>query len=118
MSNILDLIGKRVRTIRKLKGLTQEQLAEKTGLQETYIGGIERGERNISLETLEKISIGLEITPGFLFQHNSIDFEKEKNKKEFLTDLCYSLQCMSIDELMLISKIINSVTDYTNTNLK
>lgn len=87
-------------------------------MQETYIEGIERGERNISFETLEKIIISLEITPDFLFEYNSIDIEKEKEKNEFLADLGYSLQNMSINELILISKIINSVSDYTKTNLK
>ena len=46
MSDFLRSIGERIRTIRKLKGLTQEQLAEKTGLQDSYIGGVERGEEH------------------------------------------------------------------------
>lgn len=45
--------------LRKAKGWTQEQLAEAAGLHYSYIGGIERGDRNISLETLEKIITGL-----------------------------------------------------------
>lgn len=43
--------------------MTQEALAEKAELHYSYIGGVERGERNISLETLEKIIKALEISP-------------------------------------------------------
>ncbi|QFT89119.1 HTH-type transcriptional regulator SinR [Bacillus sp. THAF10] len=67
MSDLVKFIGARIRKIRKLRGLTQEILAERTGLQDSYIGGIERGARNISLQTLEKLIIGLEITPLFFF---------------------------------------------------
>ncbi|MET1168220.1 helix-turn-helix transcriptional regulator, partial [Bacillus velezensis] len=52
-------VGNRIRELRKAKGWTQEQLAEAAGLHYSYIGGVERGDRNISLETLEKIINGL-----------------------------------------------------------
>jgi transcriptional regulator with XRE-family HTH domain len=54
-SDTLKIIGKIIREIRKQKGLTQEQLAEKAQTTFSYIGGVERGERNITIQTLEKI---------------------------------------------------------------
>jgi transcriptional regulator with XRE-family HTH domain len=51
----LKKFGKEVRYLRHQQGLTQEQLAELSGLHRTYIGGIERGERNISLLNLIRI---------------------------------------------------------------
>lgn len=42
---------------------SQEELAERCGLHRTYIGSIERGERNITLATLERIALALEVTP-------------------------------------------------------
>ena len=54
--------GKRVREIRVLKKLSQEELAEKAGVHRTYIGMIERGEKNITLENIEKIATALEIS--------------------------------------------------------
>ena len=73
MSEFLKVVGDRIRTVRKLKGLTQEQLAEKAGLQYSYIGGVERGERNCSLETLEKIVVGLGVTTYELFRYSDTD---------------------------------------------
>ena len=56
-------LGKRVRQLRLKKGWTQEQLAERTNRHWTYIGGIERGERNVTLQVIADIAraLGVEI---------------------------------------------------------
>jgi transcriptional regulator with XRE-family HTH domain len=59
--------GERVRELRKLKQLSQEELALACDLDRTYIGGVERGERNISLVNIYKIADALEVTPALLF---------------------------------------------------
>ena len=59
--------GERVRTIRKSKGLSQETLALMCGLDRTYIGGVERGERNISLINMHKIANALGVSPREFF---------------------------------------------------
>jgi transcriptional regulator with XRE-family HTH domain len=56
---ILKTFGTNVQKIRKQKGLSQEELAKKCRLHRTYIGGIERGERNVSLINLKKIATAL-----------------------------------------------------------
>ncbi|MCP3808696.1 helix-turn-helix domain-containing protein [Paenibacillus sp. Lou8.1] len=61
MSELLKLVGTRIRDIRKSKGLSQEALAEKAGFNSSYIGFIERAERNISLKNLEKIAKALNV---------------------------------------------------------
>lgn len=63
-----EAVGNRIRELRKAKGWTQEQLAEAAGLHYSYIGGVERGDRNISLETLEKIMNGLQVPAEQLFK--------------------------------------------------
>jgi len=56
--------GKTVRKFRKEKGISQEELADAAGLDRSYVGGIERGERNVSLLNIIKIAAGLRIPPA------------------------------------------------------
>jgi transcriptional regulator with XRE-family HTH domain len=58
----LQTFGKRLRTLRKIRGWSQEVLAEEAGLHPTYIGGIERGERNPSLINLVRLAKGLSLS--------------------------------------------------------
>lgn len=60
--------GERVRELRKLKGLSQEALALACDLDRTYIGGVERGERNISLINIHKIANALSVPPSELLK--------------------------------------------------
>lgn len=64
---IAEKFGKRIRALRKSKKLSQEELAEKCGLHTTYIGQIERGEKNASLESIQKLSNGLGISIAEIF---------------------------------------------------
>jgi transcriptional regulator with XRE-family HTH domain len=61
-------LGGRIRALRQAKGWTQEDLAEKSGLHPTYIGGIERGERNVGLDNLLKIATAFRVHPSALFE--------------------------------------------------
>jgi transcriptional regulator with XRE-family HTH domain len=65
---IKEAFGKRVRAVRKDKGLSQEALALACALDRTYIGGVERGERNISLINIYKIAQALGVTEADLFK--------------------------------------------------
>lgn len=65
---ILRVFGKRVREARLELGISQEELAFRAGLHRTYLGAVERGERNVSLVNIHKISVGLSVSLGDLFQ--------------------------------------------------
>lgn len=65
--NIYQIVGETIRTRRRRARLSQEKLAEKTNLNTNYIGEIERAEKNITLETLEKIAKALDLRVGELF---------------------------------------------------
>lgn len=65
---ILISFGKKVRKFRKEKGFSQEQLAFKADLHRTYIGMIERAEKNITLINIEKIANALEVEISQLFE--------------------------------------------------
>ncbi len=60
-------LGKKLRNLRLQKNISQEKFAEITGLDRTYISGLERGLRNPSFLIIEKLSIALEIEPNKLF---------------------------------------------------
>jgi transcriptional regulator with XRE-family HTH domain len=60
------LFGKHVRELRLAEGLSQEELAEKAGLHRNYIGGIERGERNLGLINLVQLAHALSVKPSRL----------------------------------------------------
>ncbi len=57
---VLSQLGATVRTLRRQEGLSQEALAELAGLDRTYVGSIERGERNVSLLNLARLAAALE----------------------------------------------------------
>jgi transcriptional regulator with XRE-family HTH domain len=58
--------GERVRAARVSRGMSQESLAELTGLHRTYVGGIERGERNLGLINLTRVAAALKVSVGSL----------------------------------------------------
>ncbi|WKL04467.1 helix-turn-helix transcriptional regulator [Paenibacillus amylolyticus] len=62
MSELRQLIGTRIRAMRNAKGLTQQKLADIAGLDYRYIGALERGERNFSIDTLEKVLLALDVS--------------------------------------------------------
>jgi len=65
--NVKKIFGEKIREVRKQKKLTQEELADKANLHPTYIGQIERGRRNPSLENIYKIQRALKVDIGEIF---------------------------------------------------
>lgn len=70
-SPILEAFGQNVRKFRVEQGLSQEQLADRAGLHRTYIGMIERAEKNITLCNIEKIANALSVTIVALLSTNN-----------------------------------------------
>lgn len=70
---LIDEFGNRIRTLRTARGLSQEQLAELTGFHRTYIGMIERGERNLSLSNIGVFANVFEMSVSEL-----LDFGKKR----------------------------------------
>ena len=64
--DMLKIIGANVRAFRQLRNLTQEELAKKAKLHKAYIGFVERGERNISVDTIVVIADALGVAPWVL----------------------------------------------------
>lgn len=101
--DIIKQFGQIIRDLRKEKGLTQEELGELADLHFSYIGGIERGERNISLLNIYKLCNALEISMAEVFQKiDNFSFVKEdflsyfinipQKDRKFFKDLINYLQ--------------------------
>jgi transcriptional regulator with XRE-family HTH domain len=64
---VLPSLGRVLADVRRERGLTQEELGHRTGVHRNYIGGIERGERNPTVETIAVLADELEVSLGELF---------------------------------------------------
>ncbi|HFK1711095.1 MULTISPECIES: helix-turn-helix domain-containing protein [Bacillus cereus group] len=74
---IIKELGQRIRCIRKEKNLSQERLGELSSIHTNHVGAIERGEKNVTIESLIKLTNGLNITLEDLFK--KIEFSTNKN---------------------------------------
>lgn len=79
MSEISKHIGNRIRNYRMQLGYSQERLAEISGCHPTYIGQVERGEKNPTLESIEKIASALRVSMSKLFENLDVDDNNERN---------------------------------------
>ncbi|MFN8476064.1 MAG: helix-turn-helix transcriptional regulator [Anaerolineae bacterium] len=68
MREALAQFGANVRQYRLARGLSQEELASLAGLHRTYVGGIERGEQNVSLLNILRLAVALQVSPSKLFE--------------------------------------------------
>jgi len=68
VNNNLVRFGIRICTLRKTLGISQEELASRAGIHRTYLGGVERGERNVGLLNILRISEALEVRPEELLK--------------------------------------------------
>lgn len=65
--SVKSRFGSALRRLRDERGYSQEGLAERAGLHRNYVGGVERGERNVALENIVKLAKALSVSPKDLF---------------------------------------------------
>jgi len=66
MDDLLTVLSRNVRRLRQKSGLSQDELGERAKLHRTYVGAIERGERNITLQSLARLAKALGVRPEAL----------------------------------------------------
>ena len=108
MSGIAKIIGERIRIYRNRLKLNQEELAEKAGLHNTYIGQLERGEKNATLESIEKVAKALDIPLEILFEK----IIAGNTKNEYATE-CYDIiSSLPISEQKAILELVKKTIAY------
>lgn len=79
MSEIARVVGQRIRYYRINLGWSQEKLAELSGCHPTYVGQLERGEKNATIESIERISAALSISLSRLFEKVGTEHAETQN---------------------------------------
>ncbi|MDZ7291828.1 MAG: helix-turn-helix domain-containing protein [candidate division KSB1 bacterium] len=108
MNDIKKQFGARLRSLRVQKGLTLEDLADLSGLHSTYIGSVERGERNISLEAIERLAKGLQVEIFELFLLNS-ENALENKAEDFLKEIKILSASLNKREKKFVLSLIKAV---------
>jgi XRE family transcriptional regulator, regulator of sulfur utilization len=101
---LIKKLGERIRIIRKEKGLSQDQLGELADLHTNHIGAIERGEKNVTIESIIKVSKGLNITLEELFRY----IDPKKFDDDFDKIVGMLSQRTSVDHTLVL-QVIDSI---------
>jgi transcriptional regulator with XRE-family HTH domain len=97
--------GKHIRSLRRARGLTQEALAERSGLAADTIRRLEHGSFSATVDTLRKLCNGLGITPGTLFE--GFELGRTDQRRE-LFDL---IAARSDEEIVLVTRVVRALLD-------
>lgn len=109
MSDISKALGQRIRNYRTGKHLSQEKLAELAGCHPAYIGQIERGEKNATIESIEKIFSALGISLSKLFEKLGAQEDGKRN----IPLECYDLlSAKTVEEQEHIYRILVEMDKY------
>ena len=103
-------VGMNIRAIRKSQNMTIDELAEKCDFQSPYLSDVERGERNITLQTLNKILDALQVEPGsVLIPDSKATEERENIKEELLKILFNTLEDKDEGDIRMLLNISNEI---------
>lgn len=100
-----ELIGIRIKNLRKSRGMSQEQLAEKIGISPKYLSSIERGKENPTLDIFTKLAAALGVELSEIF-NLSVEGKSVRDLKIFITNL---MRGSDEEKLRLTAKIIRAI---------
>ena len=114
MENIKFIIGQRIRNYRIQKNLSQEQLSELANCHPTYIGQLERGEKNATLESIQKVAKALNIP----LSKKKKKIEEKQNEESIPLQIYDFFSSKNKKEQKYLYQILKEIDDYKNSNLK
>lgn len=109
--SLAESLGARIRFYRKQKGLSQEKLAELCRLHPSYVGQIERGEKNITVEILRRLSLGLDISMAELLQDIDTIHAADNHT---LTEILELLLLLNDGDLKRIKRLLDDIFELMN----
>lgn len=105
-------IGQRIRFYRKKKGFSQEKLAEVCNFHPTYIGQLERGEKNATIESIFRITKGLEISTSQFLENIEMAEKKEPNIPLEIYKQCLLLPA---EKQEVVKKMFDTILEFINS---
>lgn len=111
MSEIAIIVGERVRHYRNKAGFSQDELAEKAGLHYTYIGQVERGEKNATLESMDKIAHALQVPLEVLFKN----IVTGNTDNPFASEAYSLISSLPLTEQKMLLDLIKQIIAYKNS---
>ncbi|NDV28578.1 helix-turn-helix domain-containing protein [Desulfovibrio sp. JC010] len=105
MAEISILVGKRIRELRKKKGLTQAQLGSEADINDKYISEIERGSSKLTVNALNKIALALKVSAKDILDFDTI----KPTRKELEEDLAWMIGKTSDEQIIFLHKLVTEI---------
>lgn len=111
MSDISRLIGENIRSLRRTKGLSQEQLALRAEINASYMGQVERGEKNPTIDVLNKISQALQTPLEQIINFKASHQEHDENNG-YADKIAHQLHGLSAKEQEAVYKFVKQLVQF------
>jgi transcriptional regulator with XRE-family HTH domain len=113
MSEIAGLVGDNIRQLRKIRGLSQEQLAFRAEINASYMGQVERGEKNPTIDVLSKIAKALH-TPleDIVNVSNVTDATDETENEGYATKIVHQINNLSLKEQEAVYRFVKQLVQF------
>ncbi|MCU6712429.1 helix-turn-helix domain-containing protein [Paenibacillus sp. J5C_2022] len=117
MSDISRLIGENIRALRREKGLSQEQLALRADINTSYMGQVERGEKNPTIDVLNRIAFALQTPLKDIVTVEALGEEDEASKSNqdsslYAEKIAHQLTVLSLKEQEVVYKLVKQLVHF------
>ncbi|WP_018750272.1 helix-turn-helix domain-containing protein [Paenibacillus sanguinis] len=109
MAELRNFLGNRIRAIRNAKGLTQQNLADIASLDYRYIGAIERGERNFTIDTLEKVLAALQVSLREIAYFDIEEIREDSPRWEAINQFVVNTEGLTEDQIETLRRVNEEV---------
>lgn len=116
MSGISKLVGENIRSLRKRKGLSQEQLALRAEINASYMGQVERGEKNPTIDVLAKIAAALQTPLEHVVIVDSGTTSFEVDTGGYADKIAHQLSGLTVKEQEAVYKFVKQLVQFKEVN--